>query len=291
MKAALITPTYAPDRQILDITCEQVDRFCEGDIEHYIIPRRAEKMLFQHLQGRRRHIVFLEELFDISIRHLPFRVRGRELFIVNHRMPVRGWVLQQVVKLCAPQITDADIFLYLDSDVLPVRPFSSLNFVVDGKVWFQRHPGRANVGRHLKWHRTAGRLFGLAEKDYYGADYIEHLVAWRRDTCLELQQFLEKRWAMSWPRLLLRQLNISEYILYGVFVDEVLGGDRERHAATKTEWCLSSWDFESTPDLIAKMAGSLRDDHLAVSLQSNLGLPVRVYKELLAAIAERERGG
>jgi Family of unknown function (DUF6492) len=291
MKAALITPTYAPDRQILDISCEQVDRFCEGEIDHYIIPSRSDKMLFQHLQGRHRHIVCIEELFDVSVRRLAFQVRGHEFFIVQNRIPVRGWVMQQVVKLCAPRITDADILLYLDSDVLPVRPFSSLHFVIDGKVRFQRHPGRANVGRHLKWHRTAGRLFGLDEKDYYGADYIENIVAWRRDTCLELQQFLEERWATSWPRLLLRQFNISEYILYGLFVDEVLGGDHERHAATRTEWCLSSWDFDTTSDLVKKMAISLRDDHIAVNLQSNLGLPVQAYKELLAAIAERERSG
>jgi hypothetical protein len=287
MKIALITPTYARDRHLLDISCAHVDRYCEGNIEHVIIPSRAERDIFKHLSGLRRRIIYKEDIFDQFVRRLPFPIRGKEIFFFDYVFPVRGWIIQQLLKFCAPDVTDADVFVFLDSDVFPIRRFSAANFVLDGRVRLLKKPGFADIQPHRKWHRSAGRLFGLPEKSYYGADYIGHFVSWRRDTCVELRKFLEEKWGTRWPRLLSREANISEYILYGIFVDQVLSGDPCRHYMAKGELCLSSWYFDSNKDLTSQLIEALLDDHLAVNLQSNLNLPIETYAKFLTSITQR----
>jgi hypothetical protein len=287
MKLALITPTYARDRRLLDISCAHVDRYCGGDIEHLIIPSRAEKNIFKHLAGVRRRVIYKEDVFDQFIQHLPFRIRGKEIFLFNYVLPVRGWIVQQLLKFCAPDITDADLFVFLDSDVFPIRRFSATNFLIDRKVRFLRKPSFADIEPHRKWHRSAGRLLGLAEKSYYGADYIGHFISWRSDTCVELRKFLEEKWGTRWLRLLSREADISEYILYGIYVDQILDGDTCRHYMVDAELCLSSWYFDSNKDLISQLIAALRNEHLAVNLQSNLGLPIETYAKFLTSITEK----
>ena len=287
MKIALITPTYAKDRELLDISCAHVDRYCEGNVEHFVIPSHSERTIFQHLSGKHRHIIYKEDIFGVAVRRLPFKVIGKEIFLFDHIFPVRGWILQQLLKFCAPDITDADIFVYLDSDVFPIRHFSARNFVLDGKVRFLKKPGFADIEPHRKWHKSAGRLFGLPEKSYYGADYIGHFLSWRRDTCVELRKFLEEKWRTQWPRLLARKKDISEYILYGIYVDHVLSGDVHRHYVTDVELCLSSWYFDTNKELTSQLLEALRDGHLAVNLQSNLHLPIDTYTQFLTSITDR----
>jgi hypothetical protein len=287
MKLALITPTYAKDQQLLDISCAHVDRYSDSNVHHFIIPSRSERNIFRHLSGRNRTIIYKEEIFDLSVQRVPFYIKGKEFFLFDNFFPVRGWIMQQILKFCAPDLTEADILVHLDSDVFPIRRFSAANFVLDGRVRLIKKPGLADIEPHRKWHRSAGRLFGLAEKSYYGADYIGHFVSWRRDTCLELRKFLEDKWGKPWPRLLSREAQISEYILYGIYVDQVLGGDPRRHYMDDVELCLSSWYFDSTKDLVSELLGALRDDHLAVNIQSNLHLPTEIYTKFLTSIAQR----
>jgi hypothetical protein len=93
MKMALITPTYAKDRELLDISCAQVDRHCQGNVEHFVIPSHSEKVMFKHLSGKHRHVIYKEDIFDLSVRRLPFKVLEKEIFLFNHVFPVRGWVV------------------------------------------------------------------------------------------------------------------------------------------------------------------------------------------------------
>jgi hypothetical protein len=54
--------------------------------------------------------------------------------------PVRGWILQQVIKLAAVAASGDDAVLVVDSDVEFVRPFTAEMFVRDGRVRFFRKP-------------------------------------------------------------------------------------------------------------------------------------------------------
>jgi hypothetical protein len=54
-------------------------------------------------------------------------------------------------------------------------------------------------------------------------DYIGGLVPWSRETALSLLQEIEARSGRDWMRTLARARHLSEYILYGRFVEDALG--------------------------------------------------------------------
>ena len=90
---------------------------------------------------------------------------------------MRGWILQQVVKLAAIAASEDDVVLLVDSDIEFIRPFTAEMFVRNGMVRFFSKPDQIDkrLSRHMTWHRVARALLGLppAEPPYAGL----HLVA------------------------------------------------------------------------------------------------------------------
>ena len=94
--------------------------------------------------------------------------------------PVRGWILQQVVKLAAVAASKDDVVLVADSDLEFVRPATVETFVRDGVVRFYRKPRAVDerLRRHMAWHRTARVLLGLPPAEPPYTDYISSLPAY-----------------------------------------------------------------------------------------------------------------
>lgn len=283
MKMALITPAYGPDRPLLELACAQVDRFCPG-IEHVIVVGRKEAAIFRHLQSANRKILFKEDVLPGLFGRTYLRFRRREAFLHGAFRPVGGWIVQQIVKLTAPQLTDADVFLFLDSDVFLIRPFPFAKFVSDGRVRLLRRAGGAVTDDQKDWHRSAARLLGIADEETGAADYVGPLISWRRDICLQLQKRLEEKWHGPMAQTLMREQRLSEYTLFGLFADQLLPKPDEKHLRTGEELCLSTWSFDREGDMAASLCQALRPQHCAVNLQSNLRWPFERYARTLAAV-------
>lgn len=281
MKLAIITPAFSKHLPLLEMSAESVDRNCSADIHHYVIVSRKEEPLFRHLRGARRSVIAAEDIVPRAAYRLPFLVRQRELWLTDWR-PVRGWIMQQAIKLCAPEVTEADIFLFLDTDVFFIRPFTPDAVTHNGRVRLLTNPGKAQLETHKSWHRTAAKLLGLPMRDYFGADFIGNAITWRRDACLEMRQRIAAVGSTHWFSAITGQRRLSEYILYGIFAQELLGPTDARHLATSDEICLNSWDFLDQPgDRIELLASYLRPHHLAINIQSNMHLPMAEFRKLV----------
>ena len=94
--------------------------------------------------------------------------------------PVRGWILQQVIKLAAVAACEEDVVLLVDSDIEFLRPFTAETFVRNGVVRFYRKPDEIDerLPRHMIWHRVARALLGLPPAEPPYTDYISSLLAW-----------------------------------------------------------------------------------------------------------------
>jgi hypothetical protein len=136
--------------------------------------------------------------------------------------------MQQVLKLCAATELGADLVLLADSDVVLVRPVTIETFCKDGQVRFYRKPDEVDerLPRHLVWHDVARELLGLTPAGPPPLpDYMNPFNVWDRRIVLALRERVERVTGRPWLDAISSRLHLSECLLYGVFVDEVLGRD------------------------------------------------------------------
>jgi hypothetical protein len=275
------------------MSVESVDRYCPQEIKHFVIVSGQEYRLFRHLDGTRRRVILAEDVVPRPVFRPPVLFRGRELWVLDWHRPLRGWIMQQLLKLCAPEITDADIFLHMDTDVFLIRPFALERVVRGGCVRLWREPGAGTAPYQLRWNRTASQLLGLPMRDYYGADFEGNLITWRRDVTLEMRARIAAVSCAHWLRSVAREKYFSEYQLYGIFVQELLGDRDSRHLASNEELCIG-WHFmeeaRDADDRRRRLLECLRPNHVAVNIQSNLDLPMTEVGRLVdTAVSFAER--
>jgi hypothetical protein len=289
MKYALITPTYRPDHARAVSLCQSADKFLDPAFEHVLIVPKRDMELFAPLASARRRIVTVESILPWWIFRSPV---GKKWWISLRTLPIRGWILQQIVKLSAPLVTQADVLVFADSDVTFVRPLKPEHVVRDGKVRLHRMPGGGTKETHKRWHRVATQLLGQPSSDYLGSDYIGQLVCWHRDHVLGLHKKLESVGGRDWRAVLGSTLHFSEYILYGAYVEFSLGADR-KHYFDDQDICHCSWhhtvaDRASLDTFLKK----IEPQHVAVLVQSNLGLDggqmAKVVTETTAPIIQAQ---
>jgi hypothetical protein len=104
-------------------------------------------------------------------------------------------------------------------------------------------------GEHLRWHHRAADLLGI-ERRYFGSDYIGQLISWRRSHLEGLQQHLEQTLQRPWHRGVARSLRVSEYILYGAYIDAVVGLADSGHYPVADDLCHCCW-FRDEADALA----------------------------------------
>ena len=136
-----------------------------------------------------------------------------------------------------------------------------------------RGPGAKNTGVHLEWHRRAGKLLG-APQAYAGADYVGQLITWRREHLLGLKARIELATGRPWHRAVGRSLRVSEYILYGFYVDHVLPTAHYGHYPSNDDLCHCCW-FAEEAQALARGTDRIGVGAVALLLQSNLGLSTR----------------
>ncbi len=268
---AIVTVTYAGDAALCRTLCESVDRHTDPSIPHYLIIDRWDHAVFESLQSDRRHLIAKE---DILPRLWPTTILGRRFWLNPRTMPVRGWVLQQLAKLAHVAQLDVQAAMIVDSDVELVRTLSPDDFVRDGRVRMYARRGAAQLPTHYPWHRTAARLLDLPARDYFGADYITQIVLWSPEVVRALIQRIAGGWGAEWYLRVARRLQLSEYILYGVFAEHVQGPHQDLLYTDDTEFCHTLWTPE---DLQRYRSGydfgrAAAAHDVAFCIQSNLGL-------------------
>ena len=206
---------------------------------------------------------------------MPFSKRW---WISVKTVPVRGWILQQISKLSVAEFIEADVYIFVDSDIVFVRPFDVLSIRKDGRVRLFRKPFNANMDRrHRSWYHHAGKLFRLTDETYLRLGYIGPLVSWRRDTLIKLTNYIETVSRRGWKETLCNRLDFSEYTLYGVYSDFVLG-DESGHYHDCRELCHCSWYYQvNNARELALFLEKLLPEHVAVLIQSNLGIEPQQY--------------
>ena len=275
---SLVTCSYGPDFERCQRLCHSVDRWVAPDMRQVLIVPARDLVRFRTLENHRRDVVAVEDLLPAGFRQLPVTSRW---WLAPGCHPVRGWILQQLVKLSADRATTAEHIVFADSDLAFVRPFTRDSILRGGQLRLHRIPGAKQTGRHLGWHYRAAHLLGLAP-EYFGNDYIGQLISWRRSHLIGLKTHIEAVHGRPWHRLAAASLELSEYILYGAYVDAVVGLAASGHYACADDLCHCCW-FADEATALERGDDTLRDNALAILLQSNLGLSARQERGIIAS--------
>jgi hypothetical protein len=115
-------------------------------------------------------------------------------------------------------------------------------------------------------------------------DYINNLVSWRRDRVLELLALIEARSGRDWVTAIAAQRHFSEYMIYGYYVERVLGLAAAGHFTDSHELCKVYWGGDAAELTTLRSFEDVLDaGQVAVGVQSFIGQPVERLKALFEA--------
>lgn len=272
---AIVTPTYLPDLERCEILAESLDR-TTPEVSHYLIVDRRDRAAFKHLEGRRRRIIESETLLGNWIWRMP----GRKSFWLSLRAPpVRGWIIQQILKIAVVDAVPEQTLVFCDSDTAFFRHFDREDLLVDGKVGLLD----VDLAGNRPWTATARRLLGLPENDGLGSrNHVGNMICWNREIVKAMQQRIEVSTGLDWKVALARAPNFSEYMIYGIFVSEVLGYNSIDHAPSSVPLVKPSWHIPLSTDAdLDAFFADFDPRTVAIMIHSKDGVdPMRYRKHL-----------
>ena len=220
----VVTPSYAHDYELCRDLHASLARFAPAATKRSIIVPRRDLHRFAPLAAAGATIVDVAAVMPPQLRKAP----GINAWvnIESPFPPVRGWIAQQLVKLAAAASVDSDIALIVDSDVEFIRPFDGETFAPGGRLPLYRLPDAItdSLPRHVIWHEVARRLLGLSPQTPSRLpDYICWPCAWDPAIVRAMLRRVEDATGRAWATAIGHELHFSEMILYGVYVEEVLG--------------------------------------------------------------------
>ncbi|EJN08095.1 DUF6492 family protein [Herbaspirillum sp. YR522] len=288
---AIVTPSYRNDFEYVKDLSASLDRYCRVPFKHILIVPESDRSMFSVLQSANRIVMTKEAVLK---RHgffkLPLPKRLVIPGLIDRRFKeqwyklgvgrLSGWVIQQLIKLAATEYTDAEVMVFVDSDVLLFRELTADDLYIDGALKLTQKPIHAGMTSHIEWHRNALKLVGA--EDFKGDlfNYIGQLICWRRDVLQQLQQRITEVTGEDWIVALAKKRDISEYILYGVFVEAVLAAEQHRQVLDPAGLTCSYW----TPDAnfsAQAMAATVKPQHVALHIQSTIDMSLAKRKQTL----------
>jgi hypothetical protein len=278
---ALVTPSFSLDAERCRLLLESVDRWVAPGVRHYLVVDRRDLSLFNSMRSARTEVLVVE---DITPRWL-IRLPGIRRFWLSLRSPpVRNWIMQQVIKLSIPTMVPEDVLLYTDSDVFFVGPYDPRAFERDGKLpLFVERGQRGLIKNNDAWHRVAAELLGLEPQQSYDTGYIGNVIPWRRDIAVALLQRIAAVADKPWQLAVTRRLVFAEYILYGMFSQDVLGASaglwEDGTLRTLCYWPPIPLDFAG----LEKLKSALSPQHHSVMISAKSRTPVADIRSVFLA--------
>jgi hypothetical protein len=279
------TISYGPDRDRCALLCRSLDAFAPS-VEHWIVVDRADLALFGSLQSSRTTLLTTEDVLPVWLRRLDIRRIGlrSNIWVQARGKPVRGWLVQQMIKLALAQRLTADVLVHADSDAVLMRPFRTSSVIDgDGRVRLYAQPDAVDetLPNHVLWHRSAEKLLGIEPAELPLPDFITSLVPWKRQNAVALLEHVQRNTGRHWLRALAAAWNVSEYTLYGRFATNVLG-ESGRQYVTSSSLCRDYWTPVplSRQELEAFLDG-IGPEEIGVSITAKAGMRPEDYVEVL----------
>jgi Family of unknown function (DUF6492) len=276
----IITPSYAPDFQRCQLLAWSIGEFVQPPFQHYIIVDRRDYGLFRLLNNAHTRVLTVESVLPWWIWREPL---WRKLWLSLKTWPMRNWILQQIVKIAVAQRITEDVAVFIDSDVTFVRPFALTSLTRSGelRLFCDCVGNETQRQMHYKWHQSASRLLALPNVNPDIPDYIGNLITWKRTNVVQMCAHLEEVSGRNWIQTLGNVWNFSEYILYGTYIDRILGTAAGQYADAHN-FCHDYWMPENLDDQkLQNWIAGVKRDQVAVMISAKAGISVDRYAAMI----------
>ena len=221
----VVTPTYAPDLELFADLHASVLRCFPDDVRHLVVVTQPDVGPFRRFAGPRCEVLGVGDVLPGSVRALPLT----KLWVNLRRPfpPLRGWILQQLVKLAVAAQVGERVVVTADSDIVFIRPVTVETFAPGGQVrLFRLDDGvDSSLTRHVRWHAVSRSLLGLPPAPPPPLpDYVTALNSWDREVVVRMLARVEEVTGRDWLEAVGKELHFSECMLYGVYADGVEQG-------------------------------------------------------------------
>lgn len=285
---ALLTPSYAPDLDQFRELRATVEAYLPPGTPHVVVVPTRDVDLFSGIGGVQ--IVDEATLMPRRFRKLPYHG-----WWVNSRRPwwpVRGWVLQQALKLAVAATLPYDHVVVVDSDIAFIRPFSLERYLggATTTVFRRERAVHAGLPRHVRWHAVARALLGLpADGSLPQPDYVSSLNIWAPARVRAMTDHIAQSTGRPWFDAVTSEPHISEFTLYGVFADHLPDGDAPSPIG---RWCCDYWDETPLdPTAADDLVAEVRPEDVAIMVSAKSRTPGWVRNRVISgaqAVAERQ---
>lgn len=284
---AIVTPSFARDYELCRALNESVMRFVPPTVKHYIFVDRCDVALFRGLEGPRTIVAAIEEILPLGLFKVPF---SKKWWIsLSAQFPAKGWLVQQLVKLSAIHVLEERVIVNMDSDVRFIRPVDLGLFARDGKTRLYRKPCGIVAGmKHVKWHRNVCRLLGIEPDKLPMDDYVGNVISWDRRVAINACARVEAVTGVPWHVAFTRGRLVSEYLLYGLYVDKVVGPQSAGIWIDERSRCHTYWGPEPLLEAdVERFVAALKPDDVAFSIAGYTATDERTTQTALRLITER----
>jgi len=266
---AIITPSFRGDFVRCQLLVESIQRFVPDHVKHYLVVDRRDMSIFHPLQSNRTRLLVVEELLPWWIMRLP---RLRRFWWSFRSLPIRNWILQQIVKLSVPHVVPEEYLFYVDSDVFFVRPFDPSDLIRNGQAPLFCETGKSSFGSfNDEWHAVAARIIGIPVETNYDTIFVGNIVCWRKSLVKRLSERIEAVSNRHWVLSVVRHLKFSEYVLYGMFVTRLAIDEPPLHYRDSGNGALCLCYWGNSPlgdDALADFKAQLAETNVAVMISA-----------------------
>jgi hypothetical protein len=283
------TPSYRNDLDRLVLMRKSIRAFYRGTAKHVIaVPREDVRLFKAALQKDDCQIISQQSLVRPEyFPRLGFRAFSKlfpgQTWRLRQFAGKGGWIIQQVAKFMAAELVEKGPIVILDSDLFFVHEFDDRDlFPLDGHLLVRINPDTES-GKHRKHIVNSRKLLGLAEgstEHHYMSCPAILYAEWIK----KLMIHIEALWGKPWQLVLHEQETLSEYSIYGVFVEEVL----KPHDLVIREQSYNHmlWDINSYNNFFCDVPGNIsrKPEKVCVVAQSALNIPVNEYASRLESL-------
>ncbi|MEJ1921978.1 DUF6492 family protein [Microbacterium sp. KHB019] len=281
MTLTVVTASYAPDFVTFRRLHESVVAHSADDVRHIVVVPDAHASLFRSLGSARLDVRpyssvlprrFLQTAWVQTLPGVPRGLRIAAVNVAHPWPPVRGWIMQQVIKLALVSELSDDVALLIDSDVVVVRTLTESAFrAADGTVRLYRRPHGITpaMTRHVAQRTRALELLGIDQVEDDSPDYISAFVSWDPTLVRALIGRISEVRGRGWLETVAACLDLSEYITYGTYVMSIAEPAHRAYVGEQS-LCHSHWgQTPLTIETARPFVDAMRPDDLAVHVQSN----------------------